>query len=437
MRYRALLVTVVACGVLFTMGPVHAQKKKAAPTTEDPVTLAAREAFIAGTSAVKAGQWSEALVHFEKADQLKPAPVVTFNIGYCQRALGRYILARSSFRKVLSDPSGLPEAQLEEARALLESIETQVLARVTITLLPSSARIAIDGRPLLPYEEGEPGALVAGVAPAGEGTPPPSATLAVVIDPAVHLIQASRPGHEDVLVTKSFQPNARELRQAVSVNIAPVELVQVRGEEHNPLPLFDPNAGSWRRGAKLKQLIAEECTGTGLAVPSSIRLTSQPGAAETFVADTDYVVDAFWAQIGRIEGGAIAPDQAVYVDYDYYPTRVDSILVDASGGVRVAQGKPGVGNIHLPEPGTGEVAVCTVWHNGILAGLEPENVFPIQFAATSTAGPAPSAERLLPKTLAKLRNGEPVTIVAWGDSVTNGGGRQAGQDALWLSLIHI
>ncbi len=224
---------------------------------------------------------------------------------------------------------------------------------------------------------------------------------------------------------------ARELRQAVSVNIAPVELVQVRGEEHNPLPLFDPNAGSWRRGAKLKQLIAEECTGTGLAVPSSIRLTSQPGAAETFVADTDYVVDAFWAQIGRIEGGAIAPDQAVYVDYDYYPTRVDSILVDASGGVRVAQGKPGVGNIHLPEPGTGEVAVCTVWHNGILAGLEPENVFPIQFAATSTAGPAPSAERLLPKTLAKLRNGEPVTIVAWGDSVTNGGGLKAGQDALW------
>ena len=182
---------------------------------------------------------------------------------------------------------------------------------------------------------------------------------------------------------------ARELRQAVSVNIAPVELVQVRGEEHNPLPLFDPNAGSWRRGAKLKQLIAEECTGTGLAVPSSIRLTSQPGAAETFVADTDYVVDAFWAQIGRIEGGAIAPDQAVYVDYDYYPTRVDSILVDASGGVRVAQGKPGVGNIHLPEPGTGEVAVCTVWHNGILAGLEPENVFPIQFAATSTRGPRP------------------------------------------------
>ncbi|HNS95596.1 MAG TPA: PEGA domain-containing protein [Polyangiaceae bacterium] len=210
MRYRALLVTVVACGVLFTMGPVHAQKKKAAPTTEDPVTLAAREAFIAGTSAVKAGQWSEALVHFEKADQLKPAPVVTFNIGYCQRALGRYILARSSFRKVLSDPSGLPEAQLEEARALLESIETQVLARVTITLLPSSARIAIDGRPLLPYEGGEPGVLVAGVAPAGEGTPPPSATFEVVIDPGVHLIQASRPGHEDVLVNKTFAPNARE-----------------------------------------------------------------------------------------------------------------------------------------------------------------------------------------------------------------------------------
>ena len=54
---------------------------------------------------------------------------------------------------------------------------------------------------------------------------------------------------------------ARELRQAVSVNIAPVELVQVRGEEHNPLPLFDPNAGSWRRGAKLKRKSAR-CSST-------------------------------------------------------------------------------------------------------------------------------------------------------------------------------
>jgi hypothetical protein len=210
MRCRALLAALVALGVVFAGHPVEARPKKPTKEVADPVTAEAREAFLAGTAAVKAGQWSEALVHFEKADQLKTSPVVTFNIGYCQRALGRYVQARLSFRKVLDDPSGLPEAQLEETRTMLESIETQVLARVKITLEPATARISIDGRPLVAFEGGEPGVLVAGIAPAGEGTPPPKPVFEVVIDPGVHLIQASRPGHQDVLVNQTFAPNARE-----------------------------------------------------------------------------------------------------------------------------------------------------------------------------------------------------------------------------------
>ncbi|HOD51341.1 MAG TPA: GDSL-type esterase/lipase family protein [Candidatus Hydrogenedentes bacterium] len=224
----------------------------------------------------------------------------------------------------------------------------------------------------------------------------------------------------------------RELSRGVPLNIAPVEMVQVRAEEHKPLPVFNPNTGNWRRGDKLRQLIAEECTGTGLVVPPSIRITLEPNGAEALAKDTDYIVDAFWAQIGRIEGGGIGPEQAVYVDYDYYPTRLDSIFVDASGNVRVAPGEPGIGNIYPPEPGPGEAAVCTIWHNGIMDGLQPENVFPIEFAAKQAAAQTVSAaEQFLPKTLAKLRNGEPVTIVAWGDSVTNGGGVKAGKQDLW------
>ncbi len=209
MRHRALLSALLAFGVLLSVQPAEGQKKRP-KTAEDPVTLEAREAFLAGTAAVKAGQWSEALIHFEKANELKAAPVITFNIGYCQRALGRYVQARLSFRKVIDDPSGLPEAQLEETRTLLEHIETQVLARVKITLKPPTARISIDGRPLIPYEGGEPGWLVAGLAPAGEGKPPPKPVFEVVIDPGIHLIQASRPGHEDVLINKTFAPKARE-----------------------------------------------------------------------------------------------------------------------------------------------------------------------------------------------------------------------------------
>lgn len=208
MRYRALLVAVIALGVVSVHHDADA-RWRAKKQKEDPVTKQAREAFVAGTAAVKAGQWSEALAHFEKANELKAAPIITFNIGYCQRALGRYVQARLSFREVVEDPAGMPKAQLEEARTLLEQIDTQILARVKITLKPSTARIAIDGRPLVAFE-GEPGVLVAGLAPAGAGKSPPESEFEVVIDPGVHLIQASRPGHEDVLVNKTFAPNARE-----------------------------------------------------------------------------------------------------------------------------------------------------------------------------------------------------------------------------------
>ncbi|MFO7974057.1 MAG: SGNH/GDSL hydrolase family protein, partial [Candidatus Hydrogenedentota bacterium] len=224
----------------------------------------------------------------------------------------------------------------------------------------------------------------------------------------------------------------RMLSEGVSVRISPVEVIEVRGEEHKTLPVFDPRAGSWRRGAKLQQLIAEECTGTGLVVPSSIRVSLQPEGGGALVKNTDYIVDAFWAQVGRVDGGVIAADQPVYIDYDYYPTRLDSVFIDATGHVRLAQGEPGVGNIYSPEPEPGEVAVCNIWQNGLMNRLEPEHVFPIQFSPEEVSEGEPSvAERLLSKTLTKLRNGEPVTIVAWGDSVTNGGGVGPEQPDLW------
>lgn len=224
----------------------------------------------------------------------------------------------------------------------------------------------------------------------------------------------------------------RALSERVSLTIRPVEIIEVRGEEYKTLPVFDPKAGNWRRGAKLQKLIAEECTGTGLVVPSSVRVSLKPEDTAALVKDTDYIVDAFWAQLGRVDGGAIGADQTVYVDYDYYPTRLDSVFLSSSGTVRLAQGEPGVGNIYPPQPGPDEVAVCNIWHNGLMDKLTPEHVFPIQFLPNDVPEQEGSvAERLFPKTLAKLRNGEPVTIVAWGDSVTNGGGVGPEKQDLW------
>jgi hypothetical protein len=141
-------------------------------------------------------------------------------------------------------------------------------------------------------------------------------------------------------------------------------------------------------------------------------------------------MDPLWGTLGRLDGGAITADTPVHIDYDYTPTRLDTVVVDEAGTVKVVEGAPGVGAL-LPAPTpAGATAVARIWLSGPVPALSEDNLFPIdqgpaETPAQITGQPAdgPSvAERLLPRTLAKLRNGDPVTIVAWGDSVTAGGG---------------
>lgn len=210
------------------------------------------------------------------------------------------------------------------------------------------------------------------------------------------------------------------LDRPAQITLAPPELVRVTNERYARLPLFNEKAGGWRRGAALLELRAQECTATGLLRPDTVCVKPAPDGAP-FEAGKDYAFDAFWATVGRLDGGAIAPDQPVCIDYAYRPCRLDSVAVDAAGTVRLIPGLPHVGAAEPVEPGPGEVIVGTVWIPGDAEELTSEHLYPIDFGLTPLA-PPPAAEQLLPRTLATLRAGKPVTIVAWGDSVTNGGG---------------
>ncbi|MBX3178308.1 MAG: hypothetical protein KF886_13180 [Candidatus Hydrogenedentes bacterium] len=204
--------------------------------------------------------------------------------------------------------------------------------------------------------------------------------------------------------------------------------VTVRGEAQM-LPLFNPQAGGWLKGARLKALIAQECTATGLLQPETVVVRSASGVP--FARDVDYALDPLWGTIGRLEAGSIGADESVLIDYTWSPARLDAIVVNTSGQVRLIEGTPGLGFDPPPAPGVGEFAIGSVWNPGNAPDLTAENLLPVEH---SVAEPTPpeyyAAEQFLPKTLAKLEAGEPVTIVAWGDSVTNGGG-VGGDTALW------
>ncbi len=216
---------------------------------------------------------------------------------------------------------------------------------------------------------------------------------------------------------------AREVPKAVPFSIAPGVRVAVRDEPFPALPVYNENAGGWVRGAQPSGIKTEECTAAGAIYPETIKVKPGPGGAAPFVPDKDYRVEAYWGTVGRIEGGGIKPDQPIYIDYDYAANRLDSICLDARGTLSLLEGKPGLGSQYPAGPQAGSVAVLNLFVTGKTERLTDDNLFPIEFRETPKPVPgASAAEKLLPKTLAKLRAGAPVTYVAWGDSVTAGGG---------------
>ena len=169
----------------------------------------ARQKFVEGAALVKNAQWADAETAFEESARLHPHAVTTFNIGACERAMGRYTRARALFRHALEEhaagPGKLPQSLYDDARGLVNEIDG-LLARISVTVDPPDAAVAVDGRPLA---EAAPDTLIAGMLPPGPGKPPPGALFTLLIDPGSHVFTLGRKGFSDVVLNKSFGPGAR------------------------------------------------------------------------------------------------------------------------------------------------------------------------------------------------------------------------------------
>jgi lysophospholipase L1-like esterase len=186
--------------------------------------------------------------------------------------------------------------------------------------------------------------------------------------------------------------------------------------------VWDPKVAGIFRGARLDQMATAECTAAGTLASGSVRIKCGPAAAVAYVEAKDYMLDPFWGRFGRLETGTIPDDKPVYVDYIYVKQRLDSVVIDASGKAVLRRGTPAMGVVLPGALQPGDKAVVNVWTPGPVDALSEENLFGV----TSDLAPAlpeysDAAEKLLPNTLRKLRSGDPLTLVAWGDSVTNMG----------------
>lgn len=208
-----------------------------------------------------------------------------------------------------------------------------------------------------------------------------------------------------------------------TLRVPPPQWITVAAEKYDSLPVFNPRAGGWVKGVQLRGVRAQETTTPYLLDTESLVLRSGPDAgATTFRKGVDYEADLGWGTVGRLTNGVIQPGQPVWAAYRHAQLRLDAVVLGRDGRITLRPGQPLPAAPLPPAVAADERHLANIWLPGRLTRLAPEHLFPIsELAYPEPARPSPTvAERLVPRALHKLRTGEPLRLLAWGDSVTVG-----------------
>lgn len=177
-----------------SLGPVHAiaiglvlcaaawsPAATAQSRGEDPRRSAAAQHFERGVAFAEESRWNDAIRELEAARDLRPTAAVVFNLGMAYRAVGRMREAITAFGVYLDTSTGVPAA----TRARVEQLVRELLpslGRLTVSIEPAGAVVAVDGVAVAPGEGGQ------------------------VVDPGRHTVTASSDGFQTVTRTETFSP---------------------------------------------------------------------------------------------------------------------------------------------------------------------------------------------------------------------------------------
>jgi hypothetical protein len=275
-----------------TTPAVRAQSVPTTPTSADP-RAQAQPVFNRGLALVQEQRWSEALEAFLEAHRIYPSPILLFNIGYCQRALGDYVAALRTLREFLSGPvTGAAATRRAEAEGYVRELEARI-ARLELQLpteLRAGAEVMLDGRALTLDAEGR------AVQP---------------LDPGRHTVQVRHGGYRPLFLDRDVQPGERvhldvqlqrlPARLVVSSNV-PTALVRLDGQSIGRTPI-DLEAEPGRHELEVR---------APGHVPHRSLINLEPGGAARVTADLAREPVAltrqwwFWGGLGVLVAGAAA-----------------------------------------------------------------------------------------------------------------------------------
>lgn len=208
-----------------------------------------------------------------------------------------------------------------------------------------------------------------------------------------------------------------------TLKVSPNTLFTVTAQKYATLPVYKTTGGGWARGVQLTPLKAQETTTPFLLVTNSFVLRAGPEAtAEAFVRGQDYEIDLTWGTLGRLANGRIKEGQAVYASYQHSLLRLDAVVLTKGNQIEYRPGTPLAAAPLPPALKDGERRLANLWLPGYLTKLSADHLFPIledRYPEPAKPSPTP-VEKFAPKSLKKLQSGEPIRILAWGDSVTVG-----------------
>lgn len=226
-------------------------------------------------------------------------------------------------------------------------------------------------------------------------------------------------GNWQVQVTLPATTIRPEITQRLA--ITPPAMLSVVSEKYNSLPMYNPQGPMYAKGAKLLGLKAAEVAAPDLLDPASVVVRlSADATGETMQRGKDYEFEPRWGGIGRVPESRIAEGQPVFISYRHTLQRLDSIILTAGGNIIYRNGTALASTPLPPELQPGEERLANVWFTKPASQLNDNMLFPILELAYPEPPPVnPSlAEQYIPRTMEKLKAGEPVRILAWGDSVT-------------------